>query len=79
MARSLKNITVDEFRGYLIFKGLKHIRTSGSHEVWIRKDLLRPVIIQTGVTPVPVFIIRNNLRTIGEEAADHIMYLEGKE
>ena len=41
------------------------IRVSGGHEVWGRPGLLRPVIIQTHIDPIPEFIILNNLRTIG--------------
>jgi len=41
-----KNIPLRIFRKYLEQKDLKHTRTTGSHEVWVRKDLLRPVIVQ---------------------------------
>ena len=61
---SLKNIKLSVFRQFLLFKGLKHIRTNGGHEIWARKDLTRPVVIQTHEDPVPEHIIKNNLRTI---------------
>ncbi len=61
---SLKNIKLSVFREYLLFKGLTHIRTKGGHEIWSRKDLTRPVVIQTHENPVPEHIIKNNLRTI---------------
>lgn len=61
---SLKNIKLSVFREFLLFKGLKHIRTKGGHEIWSRSDLTRPVVIQTHENPVPEHIIKNNLRTI---------------
>ncbi len=62
---SLKNIPLKVFRHFLSYKGLKKIRTKGGHETWARKDLTRPVVIQTHENPIPEFIIKSNLRTIG--------------
>lgn len=67
---SLKNISLSVFREYLKHKGLNHIRTSAGHEIWSGKNLLRPVILQTHIDPVPEFIIRNNLRTINSNRAE---------
>jgi hypothetical protein len=39
--------------------------TEGGHEKWTRKDLMRPIIVQTHESPVPEFIIRNALRNLG--------------
>lgn len=60
-----KNIPLNTFRKFLEYKGLKKIRTSGGHEVWSCAALLRPVVIQTHIDPVPEFILKNNIRTIG--------------
>ena len=76
MKHSLKNIPLKLFREYLIYKGLKHIRTNGGHEVWSRSDLFRPVVLQTHIDPIPEFIIKNNLRTIGENTRDFIEFIE---
>ncbi|MFU8844012.1 MAG: type II toxin-antitoxin system HicA family toxin [Bacteroidales bacterium] len=73
-----KNIPVNDFRRYLISKGLRHIRTNGSHEIWSRRDLLRPVVLQSNIDPVPVFIIKNNLRNMGETIADLIKFMSNK-
>ena len=70
MSKSLKNIPLRLFREYLTYKGLKKIRTKGGHEVWSRKDLGRPIIIQSHIDPIPEFIIKNNLRTLNETADD---------
>ena len=61
----LSNISLFVFRGFLQNQGLSVIRVSGGHEVWGRSGMLRPVIIQTHVDPVPEFIVLNCLRTMG--------------
>ena len=68
----LKNIPLRTFRGYLIYCGLSHIRTKGGHEIWSAKRLLRPVVLQTHIDPVPEFVVKNNLRTIGK-SEDHLL------
>lgn len=74
----LKNIPLKVFRDYLMHCGLRHIRTKGGHEVWSAKGLTRPVILQTHVDPIPEFIIKNNLRTMGRSVEDLLKFLEGK-
>lgn len=53
-----------KFEKFLAFVGCKLKRTSGDHLIYDRDDLKRPVVI-TADREVPVFIIRNNLRTLG--------------
>ena len=72
----LKNISIKIFRHYLRHCGLKHIRTKGSHEIWSAKNLTRPVVLQTHVDPIPEFIIKNNLRTIGKSEEHLLEFLE---
>ncbi len=68
----LKNIHLKTFRKYLSFCGLKLIRTRGGHEIWSAKELTRPVVLQTHIDPIPEFIIKNNLRTIGK-SEEHLL------
>jgi hypothetical protein len=68
--QSLKNIPIRLFREYLTSKGLKIIRTNGGHEIWGGKQLSRPIVLQTHIDPIPEFIIRNNLRTLGTDPED---------
>jgi len=68
----LKNIPLKTFRRYLLYCGLKHIRTKGGHEIWSAKNLTRPVVLQTHVDPIPEFIIKNNLRTI-QKTEEHLL------
>jgi len=37
MAKQAKNISIREFKLFLVFHGLKHIRTSKGHEIWLGK------------------------------------------
>ena len=61
-----KNISLKTIRYYLIWKNLKHIRTSGGHEIWGGKCLQRPIVLQTHIDPVPDFIVKQILRALNE-------------
>jgi hypothetical protein len=76
MSKSLKNISLKTFRRYLEYKGLKNIRNAGGHEIWAGKQLKRPIVLQSHIDPIPEFIIRNNLRTLGEKPEDFFSFLE---
>jgi len=78
MSQSLKNIGLKDFQRFLLHQGLTRIRTKGSHEIWSRKDLTRPVIIQASKDPIPGFIVKNNLRTMGLKDEDLIRFLRNK-
>lgn len=60
-----RNILLKHFRKFLEHHGMKCIRTRGGHEVWSGKNQRRPVIIQTHIDPVPVFVVKNALRNMG--------------
>lgn len=61
----LSNIPLSDFRAFLIAQGLQKRPAKGGHEKWVKKGLLRPVVLQTHIDPIPEFIVRNNLRVIG--------------
>ena len=44
--------------------GFRHFRTEGDHMIFTKVGLIRPVVIPK-YPIVPVFIIKNNLRTSG--------------
>lgn len=69
------NVPLKKFRDFLESMGLKCIRTSGGHEVWSRADLGRPVVLQSHIDPVPGFIVRTNLKTIGATKKDLLAYI----
>ena len=74
----LKNISLATFRDFLRFKGLYIISIEGGHEKWNKSGLKRPAILQTHKNPVPEFIIRNNLSTIGSNRREFEDWLKTK-
>lgn len=61
----LSNIPVNDFREFLAAVGCSKAKTEGGHERWVRPGLARPIIIQTHISPVPEFIVKNTLRNLG--------------
>jgi predicted RNA binding protein YcfA (HicA-like mRNA interferase family) len=68
--QKLSNIPLSQFRIFLEKIGCKHTRTKGGHEVWTRKDFLRPVIVQTHIDPVPELVVQNALRNLNMTKKD---------
>jgi predicted RNA binding protein YcfA (HicA-like mRNA interferase family) len=54
--------------------GFTFARQEGSHRSYMKAGVARPVVIPT-YDEVPVFIIRNNLRTAGLSRADYFRLL----
>lgn len=75
----LSNISIADFRLFLAEKGCVRIESGNTgHEKWSRIGLLRPVVFQTHIDPIPEFIVRNNLRNLGLSAADYKDWLKSK-
>ena len=68
--QKLTNVRLSDYREFLAKCGCKCIKIEGGHEKWARADLLRPIIVQTHIEPVPEFIIKNGLRTLGKTKQD---------
>lgn len=62
MTKKLSNISLRDYRKFLIEIGCKCNRTKGGHEHWSRADLDRPLTLSTHIDPVPAFIIKQHLR-----------------
>ncbi len=63
--QKLSNISLKDFRKFLRRGGLNIITTSkgrGGHEKWSKKGMLRPITLQTHISPVPEFIVKQILR-----------------
>jgi hypothetical protein len=60
----LCNIPLSDYRNFLSKAGCNLSGIEGGHEKWTRKDLTRPIIVQTHESPVPEFIIKNALRNL---------------
>lgn len=71
----LSNIALKDFQRFLVFCGCKKIGTKGGHEKWSKLNMIRPIIIQTHISPIPVFIIKNNLKTLGLSEKDLLDFL----
>jgi hypothetical protein len=74
----LSNIDIEDLRRFLNHQGLHLIKDSrgrGGHEKWSRADLDRPITIQTHISPVPEFIIKQILRhlNMSKKAFSEIM------
>lgn len=70
------NISVNKFREFLKSQGLAYIGTTGGHEKWSKAGMLRPVIFQTHIDPIPIHIVKNNLRTMNCSSKDLAEYLK---
>lgn len=72
----LSNISIAQFREFLFEIGCTRISIEGGHEKWHKNGCLRPIIIQTHIDPIPEFIIKNNLRSLGMTRKDFIDWMK---
>ncbi|MBS9522589.1 type II toxin-antitoxin system HicA family toxin [Litoribacter alkaliphilus] len=56
--------------------GCKQHRSKGGHLIFVRKDLARPIVVQSHIDPVPEFIVRNALRALGIQKKDFFKILK---
>jgi predicted RNA binding protein YcfA (HicA-like mRNA interferase family) len=68
-------ISWKDFERILIKAGCEFDRQVGDHRIYKRKDLKRPIVVPAD-DPIPVFIIRNNMRTLGLGREEYFKYLE---
>lgn len=64
-----------EFEKFLEFVGCRLKRQKGDHLIYDRIGLERPIVI-TADKEVPVFIIRNNLRTLKVSPEEYLEILK---
>lgn len=76
--RHLRNISISQFQSFLELAQCKFIKINSGHEKWTRSDLLRPIIFQTHLDPIPEFIVKNNLRVLGYSKNDFFDIIEGR-
>jgi len=55
--------------------GFRFLRQEGSHRSYVKAGVLRPVVIPT-YREIPVFIIRNNLKTASLSRDEYFRLLE---
>lgn len=71
----LSNISLEDYRLFLKKAGCTSTSIKGGHEKWTKQGLLRPIIVQTHVDPVPEFIVKNALRSLGLTKMDFFRIL----
>lgn len=74
------NITIADFREFIAENGLEKVDSGNTgHEKWNKEGMLRPVVFQTHIDPIPEFIIRNNLRNMGMTMKDLRKWLNDRD
>lgn len=73
--QKLSNVKLSDYREFPQKCNCKCVGVEGGHEKWVRADLLRPIIVQTHIEPVPEFIIKNALRNLGLTKKDFFKIL----
>lgn len=53
-----------KFEKFLLFVGCTFEREKGDHRIYARNDLMRPIVF-SHMNPLPLFVVRNNLRILG--------------
>jgi hypothetical protein len=76
--RHLKNVSIAQFEAFLDLVHCKELKGKGGHNKWTRSDLLRPIIFQSHIDPLPEFIVKNNLRVLGYSKDNFFDILEFK-
>jgi predicted RNA binding protein YcfA (HicA-like mRNA interferase family) len=71
----ITSTTASRLRKVFEKAGFKHVRTEGDHFVYTKEGVLRPIVIPDW-KEVPVFIIKNNLRTAGITRESYFSLLE---
>ena len=66
-----------KFESFLIANGCEFKRQKGSHKIYWKKGLKRPIIIPRD-TQLPPMVILNNLNTLGVSREDFLSFLKEK-
>jgi predicted RNA binding protein YcfA (HicA-like mRNA interferase family) len=74
----LSNISLDDMLRFLNDQGLKHIGTEGGHLKYSRADLNRPIVLQSHISPVPEFIVKQILVHLSMKRKDLQNYFHPK-
>ena len=68
-------IPARRLRGVFEKAGFQRVRSEGDHYVYSKKGVIRPIVIPDW-PQVPVFIIKNNLRSAGISREEYFRLLE---
>jgi predicted RNA binding protein YcfA (HicA-like mRNA interferase family) len=68
----LTPISPREFERFLKFVGCTYVRQKGSHRVFHRTGLIRPIIVPIHSGDLPLFVVRNNLKLLNIPIVDYL-------
>lgn len=71
----LSNISLSDYRRFLVYYGCVPSRITGGHEHFTFPGVRRLITLQTHVSPVPEFIIKQHLRAMGKTREDLLAFL----
>lgn len=74
-AQAIRPIEWRKFEKFVLDCGYEYKRQRGSHRVYKKADILRPVIVPVHNFDLPVTIILTNLRTMGITTEQYLDYL----
>ena len=62
-----------KFHRFLEHIGCTYVRKKGSHRIYKYPEIIRPIVVpEHSSKPLPVFIIKNNLRLLGISEKDFL-------
>lgn len=73
---AIKPVRWQKFEKFLLANGCVYDRQKGSHRVYKKPDLIRPIILPAHTKDIPVMVILNNLRTLGISRDEYLDYIE---
>jgi predicted RNA binding protein YcfA (HicA-like mRNA interferase family) len=72
MSSVITPVSITRFEKFLVFIGCQFKRQKGSHRVWRRAGLKRPLILPKHGKEIDPFIIRKNLDTLNIDANEYL-------
>lgn len=64
MAFKPSNLPLSTVKKILLHQGCKMIKDTKGHLKYSKPELLRPIVIQNHIDPVPTFIVKQIMRTL---------------
>ena len=65
-----------QLRKVFIVLGLSKVRVKGGHEIWAKEGMIRSIVIQTHITPVPERIIKNSIENLNITKSEFLSILD---
>jgi predicted RNA binding protein YcfA (HicA-like mRNA interferase family) len=72
---AIRPIHYSNFERFLKEIGCHLVRQEGDHRVWVRADLIRPIIVRAK-KDLPIMEIKSNLRTLGMSNQEYLNILD---